>query len=185
MVAMRGNPDRLREGPGIRLRRFHRGRRRFCRGAVIALLPVVGEEVRKGDLVLTVSTTGQIRSEAVVSLKLEAAGIVTEVLARAGDRVKKGQAIIKLDPRPFDIAVAEAEASLGRHELQLLDNTLPDSLVSGKRSPASGCGTPRFAPAWKPRGRGSTSANTSGSARPSRRRSMALSMTSASRRESA
>ncbi len=95
-------------------------------------LPVVGEEVRQGDLVLTVSTTGQIRSEAVIPIKLEAAGIVTEVLSRAGDRVKKGQAIVKLDPRPFDIAVAEAEASLRQAELQLLDNTLPDSLVSGK-----------------------------------------------------
>jgi RND family efflux transporter MFP subunit len=95
-------------------------------------LPVVGEEVRKGDLVLTVSTTGQIRSEANVSLRVEAAGIVTEVLAHAGDRVKKGQAIIKLDSRPFDIAVAEAEASLRQAELTLLDNTLPDSLVSGK-----------------------------------------------------
>jgi len=95
-------------------------------------LPVVGEEVRKGDLVLTVSTTGQIRSEAVIPLKVEAAGIVIEVLARAGDRVKKGQAIVKLDSRPFDIAVAEAEASLRQAELTLLDNTLPDSLVSGK-----------------------------------------------------
>ncbi len=95
-------------------------------------LPVVGEEVRKGDLVLTVSTTGQIRSEAVVPLKLEAAGIVTEILARPGDRVRKGQPIIRLDPRPFDIAVAEAEASLRQAQLQLLDNTLPDSLVSGK-----------------------------------------------------
>ncbi|HKP30757.1 MAG TPA: efflux RND transporter periplasmic adaptor subunit, partial [Gemmatimonadales bacterium] len=95
-------------------------------------LPVVGEEVRKGDLILTVSTTGQIRSEAVVPLKVEAAGEVTEVLARAGDRVKKGQAIVRLDPRPFDIAVAEAEAALRQAQLQLLDNTLPDSLVSGK-----------------------------------------------------
>ena len=95
-------------------------------------LPVVGEEVRKGDLVLTVSTTGQIRSEAVIPLKVEAAGEVTQVLARAGDRVKKGQAIVKLDPRPFDIAVAEAEAALRQAQLQLLDNTLPDSLVSGK-----------------------------------------------------
>ena len=95
-------------------------------------LPVVGEEVRKGDLILTVSTTGQIRSEAVVPLKVEAAGEVTQVLARAGDRVKKGQAIVKLDPRPFDIAVAEAEAALRQAQLQLLDNTLPDSLVSGK-----------------------------------------------------
>jgi HlyD family secretion protein len=95
-------------------------------------LPVVGEEVRKGDLVLTVSTTGQIRSEAVIPLKVEAAGVVTEVLARAGERVKKGQVIVKLDSRPFDIAVAEAEASLRQAQLTLLDNTLPDSLVSGK-----------------------------------------------------
>ena len=95
-------------------------------------LPVVGEEVRKGDLVLTVSTTGQIRSEAVVPIKLEAAGVVTDVLARAGDRVKKGQVILKLDPRPFDLAVVEAEASLKEAQLRLLDNTLPDSLVSGK-----------------------------------------------------
>jgi RND family efflux transporter MFP subunit len=93
---------------------------------------VVGEEVRRGDLVLTVSTTGQIRSEAVVPIKLEAAGIVTDVLARAGDRVKKGQVILKLDPRPFDLAVVEAEAALKEAQLRLLDNTLPDSLVSGK-----------------------------------------------------
>jgi multidrug efflux pump subunit AcrA (membrane-fusion protein) len=95
-------------------------------------LPVVGEEVRKGDLVLTVSTTGQIRSEAVVPIKLEATGVVTDVLARAGDRVKKGQVILKLDPRPFDLAVVEAEAALKEAQLRLLDNTLPDSLVSGK-----------------------------------------------------
>jgi membrane fusion protein (multidrug efflux system) len=95
-------------------------------------LPVVGEEVRKGDLVLTVSTTGQIRSEAIIPLKVEAAGIVTDVLARAGDRVKKGQPIVKLDPRPFDLAVIEAEAALREAQLRLLDNTLPDSLVSGK-----------------------------------------------------
>lgn len=95
-------------------------------------LPVVGEEVRQGDLVLTVSTTGQIRSEAVVPLKVEASGTVIEILARPGDRLRKGQPVVKLDPRPFDIAVEEAEAALRQAQLQLLDNTLPDSLVSGK-----------------------------------------------------
>ena len=95
-------------------------------------LPVVGEEVRKGDLVLTVSTTGQIRSEAVVPLKVEAAGTVIEILARPGERLRQGQPVVRLDPRPFDIAVAEAEAALRQAQLQLLDNTLPDSLVSGK-----------------------------------------------------
>ena len=95
-------------------------------------LPVVGEEVRRGDLVLTVSTTGQIRSEAVVPLKVEATGTVLEVLARPGDRIRKNQPIVKLDPRPFEISLQEAEAALREAQLRLLDNTLPDSLVSGK-----------------------------------------------------
>lgn len=95
-------------------------------------LPVVGEAVRRGDLVLTVSTTGQIRSEAVVPLKVEAVGTVIEILARPGQPVRRHQPIVKLDPRPFDIAVEEAEAALREAQLRLLDNTLPDSLVSGR-----------------------------------------------------
>ena len=95
-------------------------------------LPVVGAEVREGDLVLTVATTGQIRSESVIPLKVEAAGTVSEVLARPGDRVRKGQPIVKLDIRPFDMAVQSAEAALREAQLRLLDNTVPDSIVSGK-----------------------------------------------------
>jgi membrane fusion protein (multidrug efflux system) len=95
-------------------------------------LPVVGEEVRRGDLVLTVSTTGQIRSEAVVPLKVEAVGTVIAIQARAGQTVRRNQPIVQLDPRPFDIAVQEAEAALREAQLRLLDNTLPDSLVSGR-----------------------------------------------------
>jgi RND family efflux transporter MFP subunit len=93
---------------------------------------VVGAEVRQGDLVLTVATTGQIRSESVVPLKVEAQGTVLEVLARPGDRVRKGQPIVRLDPRPFEIAVRQAEAALREADLRLLDNTVPDSIVSGK-----------------------------------------------------
>lgn len=95
-------------------------------------LPVVGEAVREGDLVLTVTTTGQISSESSIPLKLEAGGTVLEVPARPGDRLSKDQVILRLDPRPFDIAVREAEAQLRQAQLQLLDNTVPDSIVSGK-----------------------------------------------------
>ena len=95
-------------------------------------LPVVGEAVHQGDLVLTVTTTGQISSESSIPLRLESAGTVLDVLARPGDHLVKGQVILKLDPRPFDIAVQEAEAQLRQAQLQLLDNTVPDSIVSGK-----------------------------------------------------
>ena len=54
-------------------------------------LPVVGEPVRRGDLVLTVATTGQVQSDAVAQLKAETSGSVDEVLLQPGDRVKKGR----------------------------------------------------------------------------------------------
>jgi hypothetical protein len=43
-------------------------------------LPVVGTEVRKGDLVLSINTTGQARSQAVANLKSETSGTVAQVL---------------------------------------------------------------------------------------------------------
>ena len=76
-------------------------------------LPVVGSVVRRGDLVLTVRTTGQVRAERLVALKGETQGTVDAVLVRAGDRVDGGQVLVRLDPRPFDLAVREAESQVG------------------------------------------------------------------------
>jgi len=96
------------------------------------VLPVVGEEVRVGDLVLSVVTTGQVRSEATANLRVEVAGSVQEVLVRPGQAVRQGQPLVRLDPVPFDIAVREAEAALADAQLRLRDNTMPDSIVSGR-----------------------------------------------------
>lgn len=95
-------------------------------------LPVIGQEVRQGDLILSVVTTGQIRSEANSVLKSETQGTIAAVLVRPGDRVSKGQALVRVDPRPLDLAVRDAEANLEKARLQLLDNTVPDSIVTGK-----------------------------------------------------
>lgn len=100
-------------------------------GAPLAL-PVVGQEVRQGDLVLSVVTTGQIRSEAMSLLKSETNGTIIAVLVRPGDRVRKGQPLIQVDPRPLDLAVQDAAAKLEEAKLKLLDNTMPDSIVTGR-----------------------------------------------------
>ncbi len=94
-------------------------------------LPVAGEPVRKGDLVLTVATTGQVRSDAVSSLKGEANGTVEEVLVRPGSRVRKGDPIVRLDPRPFDLAVREAEASLAEAKIKYQGSLASDSILLG------------------------------------------------------
>lgn len=95
-------------------------------------LPVAAEEVRNGDLILSVTTTGQVRSDAEATLKAESGGTADEVLVRPGDAVRRGQALVRLDPRPFDLAVREAEAGVEEAKLRFLEEIVPESLASGK-----------------------------------------------------
>lgn len=95
-------------------------------------LPVAVSVARDGDLVLSVSTTGQVRSDGEATLKAEVAGTIDKVLVRPGDRVKRGQPLVMLDPRSFDLAVQEAEAAVGEAEVRYLDAIVPDSIVTGR-----------------------------------------------------
>ena len=79
-------------------------------------LPVVGQEVRRGDLVLSVSTTGQVRSDAVATLRSEAAGTVDEVLVRPGSSVEQGQVLVRLDSTPFILSLEEAQTAAAADE---------------------------------------------------------------------
>jgi membrane fusion protein (multidrug efflux system) len=98
-------------------------------------LPVAGAEVRQGDLVLSVVTTGQVRSDAYARLKAELSGTVMSVAVTPGQSVKKGQALVQLDPRPFDIAVREAEAALEQAMIVYRDYIVPDSIATGQAVP--------------------------------------------------
>lgn len=101
-------------------------------GSTNVSLPVVGAPARKGDLVLSIVTTGQIRSDARATIKSEANGPVVAVNVRPGARVTRGQVLVEIDPAPLDIAVQEAEAAVADAELKVLDNTVPDSIVTGQ-----------------------------------------------------
>jgi HlyD family secretion protein len=95
-------------------------------------LPVAVSEVRDADLILTVTTTGQVRSDAEAQLKSEVAGTVQSVLVRPGTRVNQRQVLVRLDPRPLDLTVQEAEAAVAEAEVRFADATVPDSIVTGK-----------------------------------------------------
>ncbi len=101
-------------------------------GSASVSLPVVAEDVRDGDLVLSVNTTGQVRSDSEGRLRAEVGGPVARVLVRPGDRVRKGQVLVELDPRPFDLAVAEAQVAVDVASLTHQENYLPDSMATGK-----------------------------------------------------
>lgn len=95
-------------------------------------LPVAAVAVRDGDLILTVSTTGQVASDEVSALRSEVAGTVEKVLVRAGDRVRRGQVLMNLDTRTFDINVRDAEATLDRAMQTFRESYYPDSVVTGR-----------------------------------------------------
>ncbi len=100
-------------------------------------LPVVVEDVIEGDLVLTVTTRGEVRSEAATRLKAEVGGTIEAILKRPGDRVQKGDPIIRLAPYEFELAVREAQAAVDEATVRYQDNIVPDSVAAaaGPRGP--------------------------------------------------
>jgi len=96
-------------------------------------LPVVAEAARDADLVLSINTTGQVRSDAEGTLKAEVGGTVARVLVRPGDRVKAGAPLVELDPRPFDLALRERQVGYDEAELKYQEFILTDS-ITAKRS---------------------------------------------------
>ena len=95
-------------------------------------LPVMAEEARDGDLVLRVTTTGQIRSDAAVKLRAEVAGTLAQLVVRPGQAVTKGQVLARLDGYPFDLSVRDAQASTDEAEQRFLESFVPESVVTGR-----------------------------------------------------
>lgn len=71
---------------------------------------VEGIAVEKYDLYELVPVSGQVYSNQIANLSPKVGGWVTEVLVDAGDKVRIGQTLVKLDPTLIDIALAEASA---------------------------------------------------------------------------
>ena len=75
-----------------------------------APLPVKVVKIRKGDLPLRlrVSAVTEVRQKA--AIKAEISGKVAEVRKKIGDRVKKGELIIRIDDKEMKLALKKAEA---------------------------------------------------------------------------
>ncbi|MEO8478763.1 MAG: efflux RND transporter periplasmic adaptor subunit [Gemmatimonadota bacterium] len=95
------------------------------------VLPVVGEDVIKGDLVLTVNASGTIKSEATTMVTAETQGTVSEVLVRPGDRVGRGQVMVRLDTKPLALALERAQANHRNAQARYTAEILPDSAATG------------------------------------------------------
>lgn len=73
----------------------------------ISTKPVTTREVKR-----TVEMVGTLGGWEEITISNEAPGIVQEVMVDLGDKVKKGQRLIVLDPREAKLSQAQAEANL-------------------------------------------------------------------------
>jgi len=78
--------------------------------------PVVVSVVaaRQTPVPVTVQAIGNIDASATVSLKARVDGQVVGVGFREGQEVKKGDVLFRIDPRPFEAALRQAEANARR-----------------------------------------------------------------------
>ncbi len=76
--------------------------------------------LENGTLTATVSATGNIEPEAEIRLTFQQPGIVAEVFLDQSDAVKKGDVIARLDTTDFELALAQAQASLDQAKSALI-----------------------------------------------------------------
>jgi RND family efflux transporter MFP subunit len=76
-------------------------------------------QVRRGDIVLSVSGTGNLLPGREVSLGFRTGGTLMALEVQVGDHVRAGQVLARLDTRELELQVAQARAALEQKEASL------------------------------------------------------------------
>lgn len=77
-----------------------------------------------GSIPIEVSALGTVTPLATVSVNARVAGMLLTVSFREGQLVRKGQLLAQIDPRPFQVAVQQAQGQLLRDQALLADARL-------------------------------------------------------------
>jgi multidrug efflux system membrane fusion protein len=89
--------------------------------------------VAKGDMPVTLSQLGTVTPLAMVTVKTQISGYLVQVGFKEGQMVNKGDFLAQIDPRPYQVALEQAEAQLAKDQALLrnarLDLQRYDTLV--------------------------------------------------------
>jgi len=98
-------------------------------------LPVKAVRVGRGDLVILLKSPGEAFTEKKALIKAEVSGVVKEVKAEEGKRVRTGEVLVVLDEQSSLLRLEKAEAErLNRLSEMLLENQFGDT---ERKSPGS------------------------------------------------
>jgi len=83
------------------------------------VIPVVTADAAVRDVPVYLDGLGTVTAYKTVNIHAQVNGRLDKVAFREGQAVKKGEMLAQIDPRPFTIALHQAEATLARDEAQL------------------------------------------------------------------
>ncbi len=82
-------------------------------------IPVTAAYVTKKAMPIQIHTIGNVQAISSVDVNARVGGELLNAYFKEGQYVKKGQLMLLIDPRPFTIALEQAQANLMRDEAQL------------------------------------------------------------------
>src|SRR5437773_1163060 len=89
-----------------------RGGKKAGRGGGAAATPVMAARARRGNIGVYFSGLGAVTPIYTVTVKSRVDGQLMEISYQEGDLVKAGDRLMQIDPRPFQVQLAQAEAQL-------------------------------------------------------------------------
>ena len=84
-----------------------------------APVPVGVATVEKGNMPVTLSQLGTVTPLAMVTVKTQISGYLMQVAFKEGQMVNKGDFLAQIDPRPYQVALAQAEGQLAKDQALL------------------------------------------------------------------
>jgi membrane fusion protein, multidrug efflux system len=87
-------------------------------------MPVGTAAVEKGDMPVVLSGLGTVTPLAMVTVKTQINGQLTEVAFKEGQMVNKGDFLAQIDPRPYQVALEQAQGQLAKDQAVLKNSEL-------------------------------------------------------------
>jgi membrane fusion protein, multidrug efflux system len=87
-------------------------------------MPVAVASVESRDLPVYLTGLGSVEAFYTVLIKTRVDGQLVQVNFREGQEVKKGDLLVVVDPRPFEVALAQAQANLAKDQAAQKDAKL-------------------------------------------------------------
>jgi multidrug efflux system membrane fusion protein len=84
-------------------------------------VPVIADLAERTNVPLQIKAIGNVEPFNTVSIKSQVSGEIAEVYFKEGQDVKKGSPLFKIDPRPFEATLRQAEAALARDRAQAVN----------------------------------------------------------------